>query len=185
MSRVMMVVSGPPVAGQRTWARRVSPQWGLPVVSRDTFGELLVDTLGTGDPPRVDPKTLTLCTHPGRPVLVENTARATEGPWLRALAHSADYRCRPIVVTRRTRRLRPGFGSVRSTGTVTRGTGTSTTRANWPSHRDPGSTHGRASTSGPIFHRVRGRRDGDGVPALWLASPVRAWRQHVRRCWRN
>lgn len=45
----IVVVAGIPGSGKTTLARRLAPELGLPLISKDTIKEALFDTLGTGD----------------------------------------------------------------------------------------------------------------------------------------
>ena len=46
---VLLLVSGPPVAGKTTLARRLAAEFGLPLINKDGIKELLFDTVGTHD----------------------------------------------------------------------------------------------------------------------------------------
>lgn len=49
MSATVVVVTGPPASGKTTLARAIALELGWPLYTKDTFKELLFDTLGIGD----------------------------------------------------------------------------------------------------------------------------------------
>lgn len=46
---VLMIVTGPPASGKTTVARRISEEFGLPLISKDDLKEIVYDAYGWGD----------------------------------------------------------------------------------------------------------------------------------------
>ena len=47
--QVLIIVSGPPASGKTTLSRRLAADLRLPLVQRDSFKEIMFDTLGWQD----------------------------------------------------------------------------------------------------------------------------------------